>query len=611
MVSSSSMMQPPCIVFRIRRVFVSALVVAFSSGAWVCVGAQQQYPPPDVPCTPTNVQYEWERWNYYELLGLTRPTTTPTASSSSDPTIAPLDPKSIRKAYRKQAQLWHPDKKHQQSHNSTHTTNAPSTKSSSEESTARFAQIAQAYEVLSDEWKRREYDLYLQYCDRIKATEANEEDFGQGQRPPRKWAKLFSKIDPFSVFEDFFFGKDRTVDEEDDDESSWFFDMPPQNSDPIRITKYQEEFKKGRDDIVRVSQTEEYAPDVSSGRYYYRIVSQEFLKQMDPYTGNVVLTPLAVPYLREEGHQQQHRTTKSSSRKLPRQSLLFPGDVLTPSSALLVSPNRRFYAGLSQECELVIMADNAFGEDTPVWSSESVFASPDHCFATLRGPYLVIALGHPEMPHQILWYSDASQGESHQTNYEDDASHSFSSPSTYLAQLENDGSLVVYKVWSPSPYFQELPLSSRAWLTARHFIDGTTRDDQYYESLMWMGSTASRQPPFSSSSDSASTSTATYKRCMYATGPLGCHRLARRLYQLSLEIFFRLKSIMGKMDAMFDTWMDVMMEEEYNKNYLQALLESTSGFGSHLVSKSARLVRRVLELIILRGASAASSGGDP
>ena len=68
---------------------------------------------------------------------------------------------------------------------------------------------------------------------------------------------------------------------------------------------------------------------------------------------------------------------------------------------------------------------------------------------------------------------------------------------------------------------------------------------------------------------------------------------------------------MGKMDAMFDTWMDVMMEEEYNKNYLQALLESTSGFGSHLVSKSARLVRRVLELIILRGASAASSGGDP
>jgi curved DNA-binding protein CbpA len=595
---------------------VSAFVVsAFWSGTWVFVGAQQQrqHHHTEIPCTPTNVQYEWERWNYYELLGLTRPATT--TSSSSDPTVVTLDSKSIRKAYRKQAQLWHPDKKHQQPHNSTTNSAAPSTTSSREESTARFAQIAQAYEVLNDEWKRREYDLYLQYCDRIMVMAAEEKDLDLGQKQqqhPRRWSKLFSKIDPFSVFEDFFFGKDRTVDdqEEDNDESSWFFDMPPQNSDPIRITKYQEEFKQGRDDIVRVSQTEEYAPDASSGRYYYRIVSQEFLKQMDPYTGNVVLTPLTVPYLREEGHQQerqQQHTAKASSKKLPRQSLLFPGDILTSSSALLVSPNRRYYAGLSQECELVIMADNAFGEDTPVWSSESAFASPDYCFATIRGPHLVIALGRPEMPHQILWYSEASQSDSYHTDYEDEASHPFSSPSTYLAQLENDGSLVVYKVWSPSPYFQELPLSSRAWLTARHFIDGTTRDDQYYESLMWKGSSsASHQSPFSSSS----TSIATYKRCMYATGPLGCHRLARRLYQLSLEIFFRLKSIMGKMDAMFDTWMDVMMEEEYNKNYLQALLESTSGFGSHLVSKSARLVRRVLELIILRGASPAS-GGDP
>jgi hypothetical protein len=379
------------------------------------------------------------------------------------------------------------------------------------------------------------------------------------------WTKLFSKIDPFSVFQDFFFGKDRDVEDVEEDESSWFFDMPPQNSDPIRITKHQDEFRNGMEEIVRISQTEEYAPD-ASGRYYYRVVSQEFVKRIDPYTGNVILQPLTAPYLREEGHQ------KVKSSQLPRQSLLFPGDVLTPSSALLVSPNRRFYAGLSRDCELVIMADNAFGEDSPVWTSESPFASPDYCFATLRGPHLVIALGQPEMPHQILWYSDASQ-----ESQEADASSFYSSPSTYLAQLENDGSLVVYKVWSPSPYFQELPLSSRAWLTARHFIDGTTRDDQY-ESLL--------------------STTPTYKRCMYATGPLGCHRLARRLYQLSLEIFFRLKSLMGKMDAMFDTWMDLIMEEE---NYLQALMQSTSGLGSQIAHKSALLVRRVLELIILRG----------
>jgi curved DNA-binding protein CbpA len=466
-----------------------------------------------------------------------------------------IDPKSVRKAYRKQAQLWHPDK---HANNST---------ASTEEATARFAQIAHAYQVLSDEWKRKEYDLYLQYCEN-----AEEEVVRQ---PP--WAKLFSKIDPFAVFEEFFLGKksDNMDDAEDENDSSWFFDMPPQNSDPIRITKHQDEFRKGMEDVLRISQTEEYAPD-ASGRYYYRVVSQEFSKRIDPYTGNVVLKPLTPPYLREEGHQ------KARSSQLPRQSLLFPGDVLTPTSAHLVSPNRRFYAGLSQECEFVIMTDNAFGEDTPVWSSGSQMASPDHCFATLRGPHLVIALGRPEMPHQILWYSEASQ-----ESEEDESEQLFdSSPSTYLAQLENDGSLVVYKVWSPSPYFRELPLSSRAWLTARSFIDGTTRDDQYESLLLGFA------PPHPSSS------AATYKRCIYASGPLGCSRLARRLYQLSLEILFRLKFIMGKMDAMFDTWMDLIMEEE---NYLQVLMQSTSGFGSQIVHKSARLVRRVLQLIILRG----------
>lgn len=55
---------------------------------------------------------------------------------------------------------------------------------------------------------------------------------------------------------------------------------------------------------------------------------------------------------------------------------------------------------------------------------------------------------------------------------------------------------------------------------------------------------------------------------------------------------------MGKMDAMFDTWMDLIMEEG---NYLQALKQSTSGIGGRIVSKSARLVRRVLELILSRG----------
>jgi len=50
----------------------------------------------------------------------------------------------IRKAYRKQALLWHPDKNTQRK----------------EEAEAKFKLIAEAYEVLSDSEKRRTYDLY-------------------------------------------------------------------------------------------------------------------------------------------------------------------------------------------------------------------------------------------------------------------------------------------------------------------------------------------------------------------------------------------------------------------------------------------------------------------
>ncbi|CAG8700115.1 5347_t:CDS:2, partial [Racocetra fulgida] len=50
----------------------------------------------------------------------------------------------IRKAYRRQALIWHPDKNVQ----------------NREEAEAKFKQIAEAYEILSDAEKRRIYDQY-------------------------------------------------------------------------------------------------------------------------------------------------------------------------------------------------------------------------------------------------------------------------------------------------------------------------------------------------------------------------------------------------------------------------------------------------------------------
>ncbi len=71
----------------------------------------------------------------YRVLGLTR------SASSAD----------ITKAYRKQARVWHPDK---------HSTSSEKDK---ETAHSKFAEIASAYEILSDTARKREYDQFGTY----------------------------------------------------------------------------------------------------------------------------------------------------------------------------------------------------------------------------------------------------------------------------------------------------------------------------------------------------------------------------------------------------------------------------------------------------------------
>ena len=63
-------------------------------------------------------------------------------------TLASISSSDICKAYRKQAQLYHPDKV---AKNQTITV---------EERTARFARIAEAYEVLNDDQKRQRFWVF-------------------------------------------------------------------------------------------------------------------------------------------------------------------------------------------------------------------------------------------------------------------------------------------------------------------------------------------------------------------------------------------------------------------------------------------------------------------
>ncbi|XP_046992546.1 dnaJ homolog subfamily B member 6-like isoform X4 [Schistocerca americana] len=90
----------------------------------------------------------------------------------------------IKKAYRKLALKWHPDKN----------------PNNMEEATKRFKEISEAYEVLSDEKKRRVYDQY------------GKEGLGQGGRSRGRhddffdpnFAFPFTFRDPEDVFREFF-----------------------------------------------------------------------------------------------------------------------------------------------------------------------------------------------------------------------------------------------------------------------------------------------------------------------------------------------------------------------------------------------------------------------
>ncbi|KAM5269104.1 dnaJ homolog subfamily B member 3-like [Hipposideros larvatus] len=107
--------------------------------------------------------------DYYEVLGVPR-----RASSEA-----------IKKAYRKLALKWHPDKN-------------PGNK---EEAERRFKQVAQAYEVLSDTKTRDVYDRY---------GEAGVKDNGGGGGGPFEdpFEYVFNFRDPAEVFREFFGSQD-------------------------------------------------------------------------------------------------------------------------------------------------------------------------------------------------------------------------------------------------------------------------------------------------------------------------------------------------------------------------------------------------------------------
>jgi hypothetical protein len=515
-------------------------------------------------------------------------------------------------------------------------------------------------------------DTYLEHCYRHKKM-MDEADAAAGQISfKERFSNLFDSvvsIDPFAIFDDMFTGRQDdnfyTYENNHDDDKIYGYDsfssknspFDPRDektsnqddindsnqrySDPSRIYQHRESLfdPMTGEVIVRISQTEEYhqeSPQAStssssvSAEEYYRIVSQDFKQRVDQHSGDVLLIPLTHPYIKEEGFRrgQHHDSPSDTPPDPPLESILHSWEVMTPNSRLLASPNGKYVAGLSPDCELLVMVDDddVHEKDGVVWSSthngggKSLSGSSHYgynskknvnqCFAILKGSHLIIAqggsVGHNHHVatgnDRILWYSDgedddsaSGSGDGDYFDYEDEFGMWHRRPRSYLAQLDNDGSLTIYSVWSlPGPSGTSGTVSNNRGIvdTAKDLVHGRVRAVDYGHLYF--------PPP--SSSHRPTGSPVVYKRCIYSTSPLGCRRLGRRLVQLSLEMYFRVKGFLARFNNAADAWLDLIYEEDdFLLAFKESIWKNGSAVGSRMASSSARFVRRVMEFFAERG----------
>ncbi|CAB9503556.1 protein DnaJ [Seminavis robusta] len=370
-------------------------------------------------CAPDQVKYEWERLNYYEILGF----------SGSSRSHKSLDSKAIRKAYRSQAQAWHPDKL------------APNQTISIDHINARFAQIAQAYHVLKDPQKRASYDRFLQTCEYQK-----ERGHHQRQNPPHYQQQQQQQQ---------YAHRQQNHRSQNQNHQSGRFG-------PASVRKEQEMLVDPMTGapILRETIYEEFARDNR-----YRISIQDFLVESMDSWGNAYYQPLyPSPRIVEEGPiNHQYQEQQDFFQKSSSQNTLEDGAVMR-SHEMIVSDNERYRAHVDN-CQLVIEArtmkhgDRVEPEIHVVWKSNNQvpFMGVNECFLALQDGQLMIAGGSPEFhTGSILWFSDADNN-----NIEDEESFLFSrQKKRYQAKLENDGKLVAYRlaedddprcVWASGP----------------------------------------------------------------------------------------------------------------------------------------------------------------
>lgn len=502
-------------------------------------------------------QYDWETFDYYTILGL--PSMEEDASRSKRrKTRANIDLPQIRKAYRKQAQKHHPDKA-ARANNSTIT---------KEESNSRFARISEAYEVLSDSDKREDYDLWLLQC--VDSSR----DQGRANSRDTSWSVFDSFSDPSSVFEQFFFDAQRDN-----------LGNRGRREQPVRTEETQERLYDPYtgQEILRVHTTEEFEPN-KDGRFRYRVVVQDYVERLSRLHG-WEYHPVSSPVVVEEGYREEMDMLRDD-REQP--DTLHPNEFMTKQSKPMVSANGKYYAGLTADCDLIVVSDGSNSgrsEDKVKWSS-GTFVPPTaaECFLSLQGPYLVLALGTAEHPGQILWNSDVPDN----IYLEESDMRRGRGPSpVYFVQLDNDGSLVVYsKKIVPKKSFNNDQTGSRK---GKFF----PRKAQQ----MWRGVTIwVKSKVLQKSKDQIHAHVTTDDVCIFATGPAGCNSSARKLLHLAHGARVGVKRTVRKIDATIDSIFELFMDDE-DEDVLDTITRMVGKATSSIGKAGSLLAKKGIKII--------------
>jgi len=642
----------------------------------------------------------------------------------------------VKKAYRAQAQIWHPDKiaarrkqrqkqqvKREEEDKSASASAKPKrtidvtddgiSNVSVEECTEHFAKVAEAYEVLSDYEKRYEYDLFLldseDQMDRERKKEEKRQQQEQRQQQQQqhhgagyddmrggrtnvqqnqKRKSFFQnfKTDPLAVFEEFFFG---SADEDggyhqsndEDDEMTDFMSgsnlysffsrgqdgtgkrqkqhqgRPDRTSETTHIT-YDPRFGKNVHRVMRREEFDEYH-ELHGSRVYYRIIAQEFVEEYDDrmyrqHMGNkgTNFVPVSDHYLMDEGYttqtppgnhgstmggdntrRQQHPNDTNTRTRSPlseTSSRLEQDSYITPKSKFLLSQDKRYYAGLTPDCELVVVEELGEGDDNPVVWTTDTFVPPQYrsgvgeevCFLALYGGQLAVMMGgDPEHPQTILWNSPDPPIMTPGSETEETVE--------YYASLDNDGCLAVYRKRQTGDEHDSSTDTDDG-------LGAADDNDTSYTLAQWWRYLLQKIAPSSSSTKDSSrppprtraaaawhsiqtravafirkttrkqTSNTTGRsgiphsssnrpkdECIYASGPTGCFTPGRYVVHISKRVRRSITSTVAKLDHAVDGFVDYLAEGgEYDVDTLDTLIRVGGRAGTSIGKSAVRIAGR-------------------